>query len=204
MMSRVEIKVNEEFGMKKWIFVVLLFLLMGCGGGGNVETAVTDSDATVDPAAALQAKLQSTIEAQQGDRAEQIATWLTELDAAEAKWAANEVENYTITVNYTGSHTVNQTIYIVEVQNGEIADYTVSCLFFGTNNSCINEEVAENTLTVPGLFALARKALTTDTINDGGNGFRFEEELGYPRHIALKSQGTWPWAWRITGFEINE
>lgn len=189
--------------MKKGIFLlIILLLLVGCGG--QTETAASDANATVDPVVALQAKLQATADAQQVDRAEQIATWLTELDAAEAKWEANGVESYTITVNYTGSNTINQTIYVVQVANNEIVDYTASCVFFGTNTSCINEEVPENTLTVPGLFELAREALTTDSINEDGNGFRFEETLGYPRHVALKSQGSWPWAWRVTSFEIDE
>ena len=192
--------------MKKGILLLfILFFTIGCSGrGGQPETAASESNPTVDPVVALQAKLQATVDAQQVDRAEQIATWLTELDAAEAKWEANGVEDYTITINYTGSNTVNQTLYIVEVANNEIVDYTVTCAFFGTNTSCINEEVPESTLTVPGLFELAREALTTDTINEGGNGFRFEETLGYPRHVALKSQGNWPWAWRVTDFQLEE
>ena len=192
--------------MKKGILLlVILFFTVGCGGsGGQVETAVSDPDATIDPAAALQAKLQATVDAQQGDRAEQIAAWLIELDEAEAKWEANGVQNYTMTINYSSSNTVNQTLYNVTVVNNEIADFNVSCLAIGTNPTCINEEVPESTLTVPGLFELARNALTTDTMNENGNGFRFEETLGYPRHVNLKSQGTWPWVWRVTAFQIDE
>lgn len=192
--------------MRKWIllvFTMLLMLLVGCGGAGNVETAVTDPNATIDPAIALQAKLQATIDAQQGDRAEQIANWLAELESAEAKWEANGVQNYTITVNYSSSNTVNQTIYTVQVENGEIVDHRVSCLAFGTNQTCINEEVPIESLTVPGLFELAQNALKTDTINEVGNGFNFEETYGYPQSINLKSMGQFPWLWRVTNFQID-
>ena len=190
--------------MRKWILGLVLLFLVGCGGAADVETAVTDPDATLDPAAALQAKLQATVNAQQGDRAEQIANWLTELENAEARWAANGVQNYTITVNYSSSNTVNQTLYTVQVENGEVLDHTVACAVFGTDLNCIIEEVPLESLTVPGLFELAQNALTTDTINEVGNGFNFEETYGYPQNINLKSQGQFPWLWRVTNFQIDE
>ena len=99
----------------KYPLIFLGLILIGCGGGASSEPTPTP-----DAAAAMQAAIQATIAAEQGNRGEQLATWLEELDAAEMLWQEQEIDNYEIVVVYTPSHTVNQSLYTLTVENGEI------------------------------------------------------------------------------------
>ena len=189
---------NGRFWKYLLTLVALNFLSIGCGGASAGPTP------TVDPAAAMQAAIQATIAAEQGNRGEQIAAWLAELDAAEKLWQEQGIDDYTIVVAYTPSHTVNQSIYTLTIENDEIVEDSANCVAFGTNPTCIIEQIDLATLTVPGLFATARNALVNDTINDVGNEFNFHETYGVPQLISLRSTGQFPWFWQVNSFEELE
>lgn len=192
---------NGRFGHHLFLFFTLLLSGIGCGG----EASNPDSSSpTPDAAAAMQAAIQATIAAEAGNRGQLLATWAEELEAAETAWQAQEISRYMIVVAYTPSHTVNQSIYTLTVDNGEIVEESATCVAFGTNPSCVVEDIDPNTLTVPGLFATARNALNNDLINDTGNGFNFHDTYGLPQFIGLRSGGQFPWFWRVNAFEVLE
>lgn len=182
------------------IFIILIVATVGCGG----RASSNEPTPTADPAAAMQAAIQATIAAEQGNRGEQINAWLAELDAAEKLWQEQSINDYTIVVAYTPSHTVNQSIYTLTVADGEIVEDSATCVAFGTNPTCVVDELDLATLTVPGLFAAARNALVNDTVNDSGNDFNFHETYGLPQLISLKSPGQFPWFWQVNSFQVTE
>lgn len=194
---------NGRFLKCSLILIGLILVSVSCGGGAG-NAGPTRPTPTVDPVQAMQAAIQATIAAEQGNRGDQIAAWLVELDEAEKMWQEQDIDDYTITVAYTPAHTVNQSIYTLTVENGELVADSATCLAFGTNPNCIVETIDIATLTVPGMFAAARNALTNDTINDVGNGFNFHETYGLPQFIALRSTGQFPWFWQVNGFEVVE
>jgi len=84
---------NGRFWQKLSFFVITIMLTVGCTG-----RSAAGPTPTVDPALALQAAIQATMAAEAGNRGEQIAVWLAELDEAEARWKTNPVENYEIEI----------------------------------------------------------------------------------------------------------
>ena len=186
--------------LHKHLFILLIVILFSVGCGGN-DAGPTP---TVDPAQAMQAAIQATIAAEQNNRGEQLIAWQSELDAAEKLWQDQNISSYTIVVAYTPSHTVNQSIYTLTVENGEIVDDSSTCAAFGTNLTCIIEQIDLDTLTVPGLFANARNALANDTINDSGNRFNFHDVYGVPQFILLQPTGQYPWFWQVNSIEVVE
>ena len=191
---------NGRFPKQLFLFTLLLLGSLGCGG----TTSKVGPTPTVDPVQVMQAAIQATIAAEQGNRGASLATWAEELEAAEQVWQEQGIDHYTITVAYTSSDSVNQSIYTLTVEDGEIIDDGATCVAFGTNSSCVIEDIDLVTLTVPGLFALARNALESDTVNDVGNDFNFHETYGVPQFISLRSTGQFPWFWQVNAFEVLE
>ena len=192
---------------KKTQILLLLFisllLLAGCQSGGADAGEVEGPTPTVDPVIAFQAAIQATIAAEESDRAELIAQWLEDLDEAQAAWEASPVENYTISVIFTPQTTVNQSLYTITVENGEITNQTSTCAAFGTNANCIVDDIDYNNVTIPGLFGMAQNALANDMINQD-IPLDFHEEYGFPQFIALQSSGQFPWFWQVTSFQPTE
>ncbi len=191
---------NGRFHKQLFLFFVLMVISISCGS----RTSNVGPTPTVDPAQAMQAAIQATMAAEAGNRGEQIIAWLAELDEAEKLWQEQGIAHYTIAIAYTPSNTVNQSIYTLTVENGEIVAESATCVAFGTNANCVVEDLDTTTLTVPGLFTTARNALESDTINDTGNGFNFHELYGLPQFIGLRSTGQFPWFWQVNSFEVLE
>ncbi len=89
---------NGRFPKQVVFFIVLIWGSLGCSSADS-----SGPTPTVDPAQAMQAAIQATMAAEAGNRGQQMAVWLAELDEAEARWAANpqawygEVESITVT-----------------------------------------------------------------------------------------------------------
>ena len=182
------------------VFVAILCLTVSCGGA---ETSAAPTP-TVDPAQAMQAAIQATMAAEQGNRGEQMAAWLTELDEAEAQWKANPVENYQIELLYVESPKQVIQIHTVTVADGAVVDEAVRCSDQAPN--CIFSDIPTERLTIPGLFQTARAALQNDEINEFGGGFDFHETYSFPQRISLRTTGAnaLPWYWQVESFTVNE
>jgi len=191
---------NGRFPKQLFLLIVLIVGSLGCSGGASNPGPTP----TVDPVQAMQAAIQATMAAEAGNRGELLATWAEELEAAEKTWQEQGIHRYTIVVAYTSSHTVNQSIYTLTVDNGEIVEDSATCVAFGTNSNCVIDDIDLTALTVPGLFATARNALNSDTINDTSGGFNFHETYGVPQFIGLRSTGQFPWFWQVNTFEVLE
>ena len=189
--------------MKKlFLLLCLPLLLIACAGSSNEPAANTEPPATEDPALALQAALQATMAAEQGDRGEQIAAWLAELETAESKWQTNPLQNYKIEVIYVNSNKAIIQIHTLTVKDGEIVDDTVRCS--EQQQNCNFEQIDLANLTIPGLFTMARASLVNDEVNENSGGFQFHEEYGFPQFIGLKTTGGFPWYWQVESFEVLE
>lgn len=191
---------NGRFRQSLSILFILIMLTAGCGGGASS----TDPTPTVDPAQAMQAAIQATMAAEAGNRGEQIATWLAELEEAEARWAANPVENYEIEVLYVESSRQVVQVHTVAVADGVVAAEDVRCS--DQAPGCVISQIPADRLTIPGLFQTARNALENDEINEFGGGFKFHETYGFPQNISLRTSGAnqLPWYWQVESFTINE
>ncbi|MAT95872.1 MAG: hypothetical protein CL608_01795 [Anaerolineaceae bacterium] len=191
---------NGRLWQKLSILLITIMLAVGCGRG-----AVNDAPTpTVDPAEAMQAAIQATMAAESGNRGEQIATWLAELDEAEARWAANPLENYEIEVLYVESSRQVIQIHTVTVEDGTVIAEDTRCSDQATG--CVISKIPTDRLTIPGLFQTARNALENDEINEFGGGFKFHETYGFPQNISLRTTGTnaLPWYWQVESFTANE
>ena len=191
--------------MKKLLFaMVMITIFVACGSGDGNESiaeAETGPTPTVDPALALQAAIQATMAAEQGDRGEQIATWLAELETAESKWATNPLENYELEIIYVNSNKSAIQIHSVVVEGGEVVSNDVRCSDQQPN--CVFIEVDEALLTIPGLFGMARNALVNDEVSDTSGGFQFHEAYGFPQFIGLQTPGGFPWYWQVQSFSTE-
>ena len=191
--------------MKKLLFTTLmLIILVACGNGeGDVPADEVESGPTptVDPAIALQAAIQATMAAEQGDRGEQIATWLAELETAESKWATNPIENYEIEIIYVNSNKNAIQIHSVVVEDGQVVSNDVRCS--DQQPSCVFIDVDEEVLTIPGLFGMARTALVNDEVSETSGGFQFHDEYGFPQFIGLQTPGGFPWYWQVQSFSTE-
>lgn len=191
---------NGRLWQKLSILIITIMLAVGCGSG-----AVSDAPTpTVDPAQAMQAAIQATMAAESGNRGEQIATWLAELDEAEARWAANPLENYEIEVLYVESSRQVIQIHTVTVEDGTVIAEDTRCSDQATG--CVISKIPADRLTIPGLFQTARNALENDEINEFGGGFKFHETYGFPQHISLRTSGAnqLPWYWQVESFTVKE
>lgn len=190
---------NGRFWKQLFLFV-LIWGGIGCGGKSDDQ----GPPPTADPAQAMQAAIQATMAAEAGNRGEQIATWLAELGEAEARWAANPVQNYEIEVLYVESSRQIIQIHTVTVADGTVVAEDVRCS--DQAPGCVFSEISPERLTIPGLFQTARAALENDEINEFGGGFRFHEMYGFPQHISLRTTGVnqLPWYWRVESFIVNQ
>lgn len=179
-----------------WGLFLCALVLVGCGGAE--ETAVGPT-ATPDPVLVMQAALQETAAAQTVGRADQLARWLEELDAAEARWQNAGVTAYRIEVLYINSPRSIGQRHTVTVRDGRIVEETADCA--NQNNDCILAQIDVNSVTAPGLFGMARSAIEADEITDNGTEFNFDPEYGVPEWISLKTNGQFPWYWHVEAFE---
>ena len=191
---------NGRFWKYALILVGLIVVSIGCSS----ETSSTEPTPTVDQAVAMQAAIQATMAAEQDNRGEQIAAWLTELEAAEVRWEANPVSNYEIEVLYVESTRQIIQFHTITVANGIVVAEERRCRDQFLN--CIFAEIAAERFTIPGLFQTARAALENDEVNDAGGGFDFHETYGFPQRIALHSPGanSLPWYWQVESFTVTE
>lgn len=190
--------------MKKSLMMLLFALVFtACGGSGGGEPVMgTDPTVTVDPAIALQVALQATMAAEEGDRGEQIAAWLTELETAESQWAANPLRNYELEILYVDSNKNAIQIHTVVVENGDVKSNDIRCSEQVTN--CVFTEIDDAVLTIPGLFGMARSALVNDEISVKSGGFKFHETYGFPQFIGLQTSSGAPWYWQVQSFAATE
>ncbi len=191
---------NGRFLKQLFLLIVLIVGSIGCGGGASNPGPTP----TADPAQAMQAAIQATMAAESGNRGEQIAAWLAELDEAEARWAANPVENYEIEVLYVESSRQVIQVHTVTVEDGAVAAEETRCSDQATG--CVISKIPADRLTIPGLFQTARNALENDEINEFGGGFKFHETYGFPQNISLRTTGAnqLPWYWQVKSFIVNE
>ncbi len=191
---------NGRFWQKLSIFIITIMLAAGCGGGASS----TEPTPTVDPAQAMQAAIQATMAAEAGNRGEQMTTWLAELDEAEARWAANPVENYQIEVLYVETSRQVVQVHTITVADGAVVTEDVRCS--DQAPGCVISKIPAEHLTIPGLFQTARNALENDEVNEFGGGFNFHETYGFPQNISLRTSGAnqLPWYWQVESFTVNE
>lgn len=191
---------NGRFPKQLFLFILLVLGTVGCGGRVNND----DPTPTVDPAQAMQAAIQATMAAESGNRGEQMATWLAELDEAEARWAANPVENYQIEVLYVETSRQVVQVHTITVDDGAVVAEDVRCS--DQAPGCVINKIPAERLTIPGLFQTARNALENDEINEFGGGFKFHETYGFPQNISLRTSGAnqLPWYWQVESFTVNE
>lgn len=180
-----------------FLYIFAIGALIGCGSSEIADEAT----ATVDPVLAMQAALQSTIEADLGEQEGGIEVWREALTDARQTWANANVDDYTITVTYTPNTNNTQTIYTIEVRDNEIVSQSDSCIFFGTDTHCIVEKIDFETVTVPGLHNLIEAKLESREINANGIEPDFDETYGYPIFISLPAQGQIAHFWRVDSFE---
>lgn len=191
---------NGRFQNYTLTFFILILVSVSCGS----DTSSAGPTPTTDPAAAMQAAIQATMAAEQGNRGEQIAAWLTELEEAEARWAANPVSNYEIEVLYVESTRQIIQFHTITVVDGVVTNEALRCSDQFVN--CIFAEIETERFTIPGLLQTARATLENDEVNDASGGFDFHETYGFPQLIGLRSPGanSPPWYWQVESFAVTE
>ena len=190
-------KIVTQFG-----FLLVILAVTACGG----KTAVSNPDAptpTTDPVQAMQAALQATAAATDADRRTIIAQWQHNLADAEARWQANQVNDYTITVAYSPESTIDRSVYIIRFVDGEIVEESADCIAGSDNKGCVIERIDRTNLTVPGLLGMAKNALENDLI-DVEYPLEFHETYGYPFQIGLETRSILGFYWRVESFTVNE
>lgn len=183
---------------KRYFFTFLLLLVAtGCR-----QLSPADATPTVDPVIAMQALLQATIDADTGHHFT-LDEWQAGIEAGKQRWASADVNDYLITVAYFSVMNEGQSIYTVEVRDGEIVEQTETCNSFGTSSGCVIERIDIETVTVPGLFNLVESGMSNETLNFEMLEPKFDEAFGYPAAVSiLPSSSINAGFWRVESFEL--
>jgi hypothetical protein len=135
---------------------------------------------------------------------------LAEIDAAEARWQAQDITDYRIVVRSASAwHSQTDTI---TVQDGIVTEHSASCgaSLLESDNTCEVESIDPQTHTVEGLFDEARELVNRAASGEsfayqlGGLSFEFDPVYGYPNRVASSPPGVYDadWAWIVEGFEV--
>lgn len=187
--------------MKNVYLTAVLFILLAGLTTCSRTPKNPEPTATADPAAAMQAALLATSEAQPGGYEQFKATWQAELETAEATWAAHPIDDYQITLTYSDDLRQAFQIHTLTVVDGEIVNESTEC--GSGEKNCIFARVAPENMTVPGLFAIVHEALELEELDEANVGVRFDEEVGYPQFIKLKGAGGGSY-WLVDEFISHE
>lgn len=171
-----------------WRGGILLLVLCGCGGTVGEGTAVSATPPTDATANALATRIMAA--AAEMDTGVS-ANFAQQIEEAKSRWAAHNIDDYTVTVRYNQPGWNTQLIDLT-VQDGMVTDHKQDCY---PPRDCTLQKIDPAEFTIDRLLAAA-EYVGNLTMLDQPAEITFSQTYGYPSSISYEDG-----FWSLTQFQ---